>query len=157
MGSTGSTVVEGESSKQGSPPTWNEDFYPIAFVAEHLKGTSSRLESLSLEELRKLTVGSGLKCLALNQMVFARQEAEAKERLEKEVKAAEEGAKREHVEALKKKKADFESGLSREKKRCASLKKDEESANGAQRPHCCFGEGLEGCWETGGRPGGTSG
>jgi hypothetical protein len=112
-GSVGSAAAGGESSKQGSPPTWNEDFDPIAFVAENLKGTSSRMESLSLEELRKLAVGSELKCLALNQMVFARQEAEAKEKLEKEVKAAEEEAKKEQAEVLKKKKADFEGRLKR--------------------------------------------
>jgi hypothetical protein len=71
------------------------------------------MESLSLEELRKLAVGSELKCLALNQMVFARQEAEAKEKLEKEVKAAEEEAKKEQAEVLKKKKADFDGRLKR--------------------------------------------
>jgi hypothetical protein len=70
----GSVALEGESSKHDSPPTWSEDFDLVTFVAENLKGHSTRLDALSLEELRKLAVGSGLKCLALNQMVFNRQE-----------------------------------------------------------------------------------
>jgi hypothetical protein len=61
LGLAGSVASGGESSKQESPPSWNEDFDPVTFVAENLKGNSSRLESLSLEELRKLAVGSGLK------------------------------------------------------------------------------------------------
>jgi hypothetical protein len=68
----GSAATEGESSQQESIPTWSEDFDPIAFVAENLKGHSTRLDALSLGELRKLAVGSDLKCLALNQMVFTR-------------------------------------------------------------------------------------
>jgi hypothetical protein len=80
---TGSAALEGEGSKHDSPPTWGEDFDPVAFVAENLKGHSTRLEALSLEELRKLAVESGLKCLALNQMVFNRQEKEASLKLEK--------------------------------------------------------------------------
>jgi hypothetical protein len=69
-----SVAAEGESSRREPLPTWNEDFDPIAFVADNLKGCTSRLDALSLEELRKLAVGTGLKCLALNQMVYARQE-----------------------------------------------------------------------------------
>jgi hypothetical protein len=43
-----------------------------------------------LEELRKLAAGTSLKCLAFNQMVFARQEKDASEKLEKEVGAGRE-------------------------------------------------------------------
>jgi hypothetical protein len=43
-----------------------------------------------LEELRKLAARAGLKCLALNQMVYARQEKEASEKLEREVGVAKE-------------------------------------------------------------------
>jgi hypothetical protein len=107
----------GESCKQESPPTWSEDFDPIAFVAEILKGNSCRLETLSLEELRKLAVESGLKCLALNQMVFACQEKEVAERLEQKVEATKEGLRKTHIDALSKKKANFEKSLAKEKKR----------------------------------------
>jgi hypothetical protein len=65
-----SAAAEGESSRREPLPTWNEDFNPITFVAENLKGCTSRLDALSLEELRKLSVGTGMKCLALNQMVL---------------------------------------------------------------------------------------
>jgi hypothetical protein len=120
----GSEATEEESSKQESLPTWGEDFDPIAFVAENLKGHSSRLDALSLGELRKLAVGSGLKCLALNQLVFTRQEKEAADRLEHEVGTAKEGLKRTHAEVLAKNQARFDKSLAKEKKRLSVLKNE---------------------------------
>jgi hypothetical protein len=120
---TGSAALEGECSKHDSPPTWGEDFDPVAFVAENLKGHSTRLEALSLEELRKLAVGSGLKCLALNQMVFNRQEKEASLKLEKEVGAAKEELEKELASQLAKSQADFSKSLGKEKKKNSALRK----------------------------------
>jgi hypothetical protein len=121
---TGSAALEGEGSKHDSPPTWGEDFDPVAFVAENLKGHSTRLEALSLEELRKLAVGSGLKCLALNQMVFNRQEKEASLKLEKEVGAAKEELEKELTSQLAKSQADFSKSLGKEKKKNSALRKE---------------------------------
>jgi hypothetical protein len=59
-------TADGESSRREPVPAWNEDFDPVAFVADNLKGCTSRLDAMSLEELRKLAAGTGLKCLALN-------------------------------------------------------------------------------------------
>jgi hypothetical protein len=120
-GVVGSVAPGGESSKKESPPTWSEDFDLIAFVAEILNGNLCRLETLSLEELRKLAVESGLKCLALNQMVFACQEKEVAERLEQEVEATKEGLRKTHTDALLKKKVDFEKSLAKEEKRYCVL------------------------------------
>jgi hypothetical protein len=97
-----SATAEGENSRRESLPTWNEDFDPIAFVAENLKGCTSRLDALNLEELRKLAVGTGLKCLALNQMVYARQKKKASEKLEKEVGAAKENLEKDLADQLTK-------------------------------------------------------
>jgi hypothetical protein len=44
----GSVALEGDNSKHDSPPTWSEDFDPVTFVAENLKGHSARLDALSL-------------------------------------------------------------------------------------------------------------
>jgi hypothetical protein len=101
------TAATGNNA-QDSPSTWGEDFDPINFVAENLKGNSTKLDSLSLVELCKLAVGSWLKCLALNQMVFTRQEKEAAEKVENEVKGAVEGLKKENASVLKMKKADID-------------------------------------------------
>jgi hypothetical protein len=119
-----SMTIEEESSKQESPPTWGEDFDSIAFVADNLKGHSSRLDALSLEELWKLAVGSGLKCLALNQMVFTRQEKEAADKLEREVGAAKEDLEKSHDVALAESQASFNKSLTREKKRLSTFKKE---------------------------------
>jgi hypothetical protein len=120
----GSAATEEESSKRESPPTWSEDFDPIAFVADNLKGYSSRLDALSLEELRKLAVGSGLKCLALNQMVFTRQENEASEKLEREVGVAKEDLEKNLAGQLAKSQASFNKSLAKEKKKINALRKD---------------------------------
>jgi hypothetical protein len=53
-----SAAAEGENSRREPLPTRNEDFDPITFVAENLKGCTSRLDALSLEELQKLAVGT---------------------------------------------------------------------------------------------------
>jgi hypothetical protein len=120
----GSVATEGESSKQESLPTWSEDFDPIAFVADNLKGYSSRLDALSLEELCKLAVGSGLKCLVLNQMVFTLQEKEASEKLEKEVGTTKENLERSLADELAKSQASINKSLAKEKKRLNAMKKD---------------------------------
>jgi hypothetical protein len=120
----GSVATEGESSKQESLPTWSEDFDPIAFVADNLKGYSSRLDALSLEELCKLAVGSGLKCLVLNQMVFTLQEKEASEKLEKEVGTTKENLERSLADELAKSRASINKSLAKEKKRLNAMKKD---------------------------------
>jgi hypothetical protein len=119
-----SAATEGESSQPESIPAWSEDFDPIAFVAENLKGHSTRLDALSLGELRKLAVGSGLKCLALNQMVFTRQEKEASEKLEREVGAAKEDLEKTLADQLAKSQASFNKKLVKEKKRITALRKD---------------------------------
>jgi hypothetical protein len=120
----GSEAVEGEKSKTKSPPIWNEDFDPLTFVAENLKGYSSRLDTMSLEELRKLAAGTGLKCLALNQMVFNRQEKEASDKLEREVGAAKEELEKDLADQLAKSQAEFTKSLGREKKKNSALRKD---------------------------------
>jgi hypothetical protein len=119
-----SEAVEKEGFKGESPPVWDEGFDPLEFVAENLKGYSSRLDAMSLDELRKLAAGTGLKCLALNQMVFNRQEKEASEKLEKEVGAAKEELEKDLADQLAKSQADFSKSLSREKKKNSSLRKD---------------------------------
>jgi chromosome segregation ATPase len=116
--------VEGEKSKTESPPIWDETFDPLAFVSENLKGYSSRLHAMSLEELRKLAAGTGLKCLALNQMVFNRQEKEASEKLEREVGAAKEELEKDLADQLAKSQADFTKSLGKEKKKNSALRKD---------------------------------
>jgi hypothetical protein len=120
----GSAATEEESSQQEALPSWGEDFDPIAFVADNLKGHSSRLNAFSLEELRKLAVGTGLKCLALNQMVFTRQEKEASEKLEKEVGAAKEDLEKDLADQLAKSQAGFNKSLAKEKKKVSALRKD---------------------------------
>jgi hypothetical protein len=100
-----SAAAEDEGSKQDSPPTWGEDFDPVAFVAENLKGHSSRLDTI-------------------NPMVFARQEKEAAEKLEREVGVVKEGSERTHAEVLAKKQAKFDKTLAREKMRLSVLKKE---------------------------------
>jgi hypothetical protein len=119
-----SAAAEGENSRREPLPTWNEDFDPITFVAENLKGCTSRLDALSLEELRKLAVGTGLKCLALNQMVYARQEKEASENLEKEVGAAKEELEKDLADQLAKSQASFNKSLAKEKKKISALRND---------------------------------
>jgi hypothetical protein len=119
----GSDVAEGESSKQDTLPTWNEDFDPVTFVSENLKGYSSRLNVLGLEELRKLAAGTGLKCLALNQMVFNRQEKEASDKLEKEIGASKEELEKDLADQLAKSQASFNKSLVKEKKRVSALRK----------------------------------
>jgi hypothetical protein len=119
----GSAATEGEKSKAESPPIWNEDFDPLTFVSENLKGYSSRLDAMSLEELRKLAAGTGLKCLALNQMVFNRQEKEASDKLERELGAAKEELEKDLAGQLAKSQADFQKSLDREKKKVSSLKR----------------------------------
>jgi hypothetical protein len=128
----GSAALEGENSKHDSPPTWGEDFDPVAFVAENLRGHSSRLDALSLEELRKLAVGSGLKCLALNQMVFTRQEKEASERLEREVGVAKEELEKDLAGQLAKSQASFNKSLAKEKKKVSVLRKDKRNLRTAR-------------------------
>jgi hypothetical protein len=120
----GSVATEGESSKREALPTWNEDFDPIAFVTENFKGCTPRLDALSLEELRKLAVGTGLKCVALNQMVYVRQEKEASEKLEREVGVAKEELEKELAGQLAKSEASFNKSLAKEKKRVSGLRKD---------------------------------
>jgi hypothetical protein len=127
-----SAIGEGESSKQETLPTWSEDFDPIAFVADNLRGYSSRLDAMSLEELRKLAVGTGLKCLALNQMVFTRQEKEASEKLEKEVGAAKEDLEKDLADQLAKSQAGFNKSLAREKKKVSALRKDKRNLRTAR-------------------------
>ncbi|KAK2429176.1 hypothetical protein QL285_027636 [Trifolium repens] len=119
-----SVAAEGESSKREALPTWNEDFDPIAFVADNLKGCTSRLDALSLEELRKLAVRTGLKCLALNQMVYARQEKEASEKLEREVSVAKEELEKDLANQLAKSQASFNKILAKEKKKVSALRRD---------------------------------
>jgi hypothetical protein len=119
-----SAAAEGKNSRREPLPTCNEDFDPIAFVADNLKGCISRLDALSLEELRKLAVETGLKCLALNQMVFTRQEKEASEKLEKEVGAAKEDLEKNLADQLAKSQAGFNKSLAKEKKRISALRKD---------------------------------
>jgi hypothetical protein len=120
----GSVATEGESSKREALPTWNEDFDPIAFVTENFKGCTPRLDALSLEELRKLAAGTGLKCVALNQMVYVRQEKEASEKLEREVGVAKEELEKELAGQLAKSEASFNKSLAKEKKRVSGLRKD---------------------------------
>jgi chromosome segregation ATPase len=119
----GSEAVEGERSKTESPPIWNEYFDPLTFVSENLKGYSSRLDAMSLEELRKLAAGTGLKCLALNQMVFNRQEKEASDKLERELGAAKEELERDLADQLAKSQADFQKSLDKEKKKVSTLRR----------------------------------
>jgi hypothetical protein len=116
--------VEGEKLKTETPPIWDETFDPLAFVSENLKGYSSRLHAMSLEELRKLAAGTGLKCLALNQMVYNRQEQEASEKLEREVGAAKEELEKDLAAQLAKSQADFTKSLGKEKKKNSTLRKD---------------------------------
>jgi hypothetical protein len=96
----------------------------IAFVAENLKSHSTRLDALSLGELRKLAVGGGLKCLALNQMVFTRQEKEASKKLEREVGATKEDLEKNLADQLAKSQASFNKSLAKEKKKITALRKD---------------------------------
>jgi hypothetical protein len=117
-------AAEGESSRREPLPTWNEDFDPIVFVADNLKGCKSRLDALSLEELRKLAVRTGLKCLALNQMVYARQEKEASEKLDREVCAAKEDLEKDLADQLAKSQASFNKSLAKENKKISALRKD---------------------------------
>jgi chromosome segregation ATPase len=77
-----------------------------------------------LEELRKLAVGTVLKCLALNQMVYARQEKEASEKLEKEVGVAKEELEKDLADQLAKSQASFHKSLAKEKKKVSALRKD---------------------------------
>jgi hypothetical protein len=119
-----SEAVEGEKSKTETPPIWDETFDPLAFVSENLKGYSSRLQAMSLEELRKLAAGTGLKCLALNQMVYNRQEQEASEKLEREVGAAKEELEKDLAAQLAKSQADFTKSLGKEKKKNSALRRD---------------------------------
>jgi hypothetical protein len=121
---TESVAVEGESSRREALPTWNEDFDPITFMADNLKGCTSRMDAMSLEELRKLAVGTGLKCLALNQMVYARQEKEASEKLEREVGVAKEELEKDLADQLAKSQASFNKSLAKEKKKVSALRKD---------------------------------
>jgi vacuolar-type H+-ATPase subunit E/Vma4 len=79
---------------------------------------------MSLGELRKLAVGTGLKCLALNQMVFTCQEKEASEKLEREVDAAREDLEKNLADQLAKSQAGFNKSLAKEKKRTSALRKD---------------------------------
>jgi hypothetical protein len=123
----GPNPLDGESSKPDTPPTWNEDFDPITFVSENLKGYSSCLDTLGFEDLRKLAVGTGLKCLALNQMVFNRQEKEASDRLEKAVGAAKEEPEKDLAGQLAKSQADFHKGLDKKKKKVSALRKNKRS------------------------------
>jgi hypothetical protein len=127
-----SVVGEGESSKQEALPTWSEDFDHIAFVADNLKGYSSRLDAMSLEELQKLAVGTGLKCLALNQMVFSRQEKEVSEKLEKEVGVAKEELEKDLADQLAKSQASFNKSLAKEKKKVSVLRKDKRNLKTAR-------------------------
>jgi hypothetical protein len=120
----GSVATEEEKSKNESPPTWNEGFDPVTFVSENLKGYSSRLDALGLEELRRLAAGTGLKCLALNQMVFNRQEREASDRLERELGAAKEELEKDLADQLAKSQASFHKSLEKEKRRVSSLRKN---------------------------------
>jgi hypothetical protein len=119
----GSATTEGEKSKTESPPIWNEDFDPLTFVSENLKGYSSRLDAMGLEELRKLAAGTGLKCLALNQMVFNRQEKEASDKLERELGAAKEELEKDLAGQLAKSQADFQKSLDKEKKKVSTLRR----------------------------------
>jgi hypothetical protein len=127
-----SAAGEGESSKQETLPTWSEGFDLISFVADNLKGYSSRLDAMSLEELRKLAVGTGLKCLALNQMVFTRQEKEASENLERKVDAAREDLEKDLADQLAKRQASFKKSLAKEKKRTSALRKDKRNLTTAR-------------------------
>jgi chromosome segregation ATPase len=79
---------------------------------------------MSLEELRKLAAGTGLKCLALNQMVYNRQEQEASEKLEREVGAAKEELEKDLAAQLAKSQADFTKSLGKEKKKNSALRRD---------------------------------
>jgi hypothetical protein len=117
-------TADGESSRREPVPAWNEDFDPVAFVADNLKGCTSRLDAMSLEELRKLAAGTGLKCLALNQMVYSRQEKEASEKLEKEVGIAKESLEKDLADQLAKSQASFNKSLAKEKKKVSALRKD---------------------------------
>jgi hypothetical protein len=63
---------------------------------------------MGLEELQKLAAGTGLKCLALNQMVFNRQEKEASDKLERELGAAKEELEKDLAGQLAKSQADFQ-------------------------------------------------
>jgi chromosome segregation ATPase len=119
-----SAAAEGESSRREPLPTWNEDFDPIAFVTDNLKACTSRLDALSLEELRKLAVGTGLKCLALNQMVYTRQEKEASEKFEREVGDAKDDLEKDLADQLAKSQDGFNKSLAKEKKRVSALRKE---------------------------------
>jgi SMC interacting uncharacterized protein involved in chromosome segregation len=78
---------------------------------------------MSLEELRKLAAGTGLKCLALNQMVFNRQEQEASDKLERELGAAKEELEKDLADQLAKSQADFQKSLDKEKKKVSTLRR----------------------------------
>jgi hypothetical protein len=117
-------AADGESSRREPVPTWNEDFDPMAFVVDNLKGCTSRLDAMSLEELRKLAAGTGLKCFALNQMVYSRQEKEASEKLEREVGVAKESLEKDLADQLAKSQAGFNKSLANEKKRVSVMRKD---------------------------------
>jgi chromosome segregation ATPase len=125
---TESVAVEGESSRREALPTWTEDFDPLAFVADNLKGCTSRLDALSLEELRKLAAGTGLKCLALNH----RQEKEASEKLEREVGVAKEELEKNLADQLAKSQASFNRSLAKEKKKVSALRKDKRNLRTAR-------------------------
>jgi chromosome segregation ATPase len=101
-------------------------------VADNLKGYSSRLDAMSLEELRKLAVGIGLMCLALNQMVFSRQEKEVSEKLEKEVGVAKEELEKDLADQLAKSQASFNKSLAKEKKKVSVLRKDKRNLKTAR-------------------------
>jgi hypothetical protein len=119
-----SAAAEGKNSRREPLPTCNEDFDPIAFVADNLKGCTSHLDALSLEELRKLAVGTGLKCLALNQMVYTRQEKEASEKFEREVGDAKDDLEKDLADQLAKSQDGFNKSLAKEKKRVSALRKE---------------------------------
>jgi hypothetical protein len=63
-----------EGTPSESVPAWGVDFDPISFVSEHLKGDTKRFDTMPLKGVRKVAVGNGLRCVALNELVYGRLE-----------------------------------------------------------------------------------
>jgi chromosome segregation ATPase len=117
-------TAEAEALKGELPLKSDGGFDPLTFVQENLKGYSSRLGALSLDDLRRLAADTGLKCLALNQVVFDRQEQETSGRLEREVSAAKEELEKDLANQLAESQADFTKRLEKEKKKISSSRKN---------------------------------
>lgn len=115
-----SSTAAGKSSPQDEFANWGKDFDPIEFVSANFKGDTKKFDVMPLEDLRRLAVGNELKCLALNQLIFNRQEKENSDKVERAV----DEAKKDHTAASKKMKAGYDKQLKVLRDESWLLKKD---------------------------------